>query len=353
MDTPTHMLVGALIGQAIGYKKYGRKAIVMGALGGLIPDLDVFLTPIARLFGNHDEFLGWKYHRGFTHSLWFAPLVGSLIGWATWKHYGRQVGEMWPWIAIMILSILAHPILDTCTIYGTQLLAPFSDHRFFISAVSIIDPLYTIPLIIGVLFCAAQKTRPYARRAALIILILTTSYLGFGLHLNSKAKEIGATQLAEQNIQYERIEAYTTIFQPWLRRIVAWQPNNEIRVGFVSTLSPSHIYWTCQKQASVNIQQNALSTKEGAILDWFSVHTLSFLENEQRLTVSDVRYGVPGPSVFGWWGMEFSIQSDKLIYLGRTQGIRDASWAAIKELFKASYGMENTFLPAQDQGCSE
>ena len=35
------------------------------------------------------------------------------------------------------------------TIYGTQLLLPFTDHPFAIGSVFIIDPLYTVPLILG------------------------------------------------------------------------------------------------------------------------------------------------------------------------------------------------------------
>lgn len=359
MDTPTHMLVGAAIGQvigySIGYKKFGNKALVAGAVGGLVPDLDIFITPVAEALGHHDEFMGWKYHRHFTHSLWFGPVLGSLLGWAAWRHYGRQAGHLLPWISILVLGFFAHPLLDFCTIYGTQLLAPFSNHRFYIPAISIIDPVYSIPLLVAVLFSYISCLRPYARGAAISALVFAALYLVYGYYLNTKAEMIARAQLAEQNISYDRMNAYTTIFQPFLRRVVVWQTDNVLRVGFVSTFSPSPIIWTCRKQIDQNLQKKILSTYQGKMIDWFSIGTLSMVEDEtsRRIVVTDARYGVPGPSVFGWWGMEFLQREDgTLHYMGRMRVERDASWQVIRELFKASYGLPNNFLPKADGGCS-
>lgn len=212
MDSLTQIALGAVIGQAVAGRKIGAKALVFGAIGGFLPDLDVLVTPAAHKLGFHDEFMGWKYHRHVTHSLWFTPLFGSFLGWGLWRWYGKQAGHLWPWILTMVLAILTHPLLDACTIYGTQLLAPFSDHRFFISSVSIIDPIYTLPLLGSLLLFRIKKTRDLSFKLSPIILALTTLYLGFGLSLNGKAENIAQKQLAEQNISYERVDAYTTIF---------------------------------------------------------------------------------------------------------------------------------------------
>jgi len=352
MDTLTHMALGACIGQAIGYRKFGKKSLIFGALGALIPDLDVLITPFTGEFG------GWKYHRHITHSLLFAPLLGSLMGWGLWRHYGRQLGHLWPWIAIMVLSIFTHALLDISTIYGTQFLAPFSNHRFEISAVSIIDPIYTIILLAALFARSLFKDMNAPKILAITAITLSTCYIGYGLYLNNQAERIAAAQLKSQNIAYSEINAYTTIFQPFLRRIVV-NEGDKLRVGFVSTFAPQPIFWGCQKQAPKEIQSAILGTEEGKIFDWFSIGNLSYAQgkSENQIIVTDARYGVPGDSLFGWWGQTYTLSNNsdgKLIatYNGKMQFDREASFHAIKNLFRAAYGLENDFMMTSDKDCS-
>jgi len=354
VDSITQIALGAVIGQAIGGRKLGAKAMIFGGLAGFIPDLDVLVTPIMERMGHHDEFSRWKYHRHVTHSLWFGPVLGSLMGWGLWKWYEKQVGHLLPWIAVMILALLTHPLLDTCTIYGTQLLAPFSDHRYFISSVSIIDPFYSLPLIFSLILYRIKSTRFRSLQISRYILFLTTAYLAFGWGLNFRAESLAKGQLAEKHISYQRLDAYTTIFQPWLRRVVVWEPNEKLRVGFISTLSPSEIKWSCFQQSSSEIRQEILDTYEGRMMNWFSVDTLAVIpvDNGTVIRASDARYGTPGEALLGWWGVEFvRDENGALQYSGRNRAERDSSWHAIGQLFRAAYGLENGFLNSQDQGC--
>lgn len=352
MDTFTQIALGACIGQAIGYKKFGNKALIYGGLGGLIPDLDVFLTPFMGEFG------GWKYHRHFTHALWFGPVVGGIMGWGLWRYYGRQMGHLWPWVAIMVLSILTHPLLDLFTIYGTQLLAPFSTQRFEISAVSIIDPIYTVILLLAMLMRELKPFRGRAQGLASAALLLTTAYLFYGWSINTKAEQIAMAQLEAQKIPYSDVRAFTTIFQPFLRRIVVRQGDEEIRAGFVSIFSPQPIKWGCTTQMDGRVQNAVLQTDEGQLFDWFSMGNLAFLKGDtpDTIIVSDARYGIPGKSLFGWWGQMYKISTDKsgnvtASYLSPFHFDRDSSWHNIKHLFRAAYGLDNDFLLKSDDGC--
>ena len=143
MDTATQALLGAVVGQATFSHKLGGRALLFGAAGGLIPDLDVLAVVTHGPFG---EFI---HHRGFTHSLWFGPVAGPILGWGIW-HYYRWRGRTGPgepgersrlsaWMGLMILALLTHPLIDIFTTYGTQLLAPFSRHRTALNAVGIVD----------------------------------------------------------------------------------------------------------------------------------------------------------------------------------------------------------------------
>lgn len=350
MDTVTQIALGACIGQAIGYRKFGAKAMVFGGLGGLIPDLDVMLTPFMGEYGS------WKYHRHFTHALWFGPLLGALMGWGLWRHYGRQIGHLAPWIWVMVLSILTHPLLDLFTIYGTQLLAPFSNERFEIAGVSIIDPIYTLPLMIVMGLVAFKSLKPHARLMANIALIFTTSYLFFGWALNVRAEQIAAAQLKEQNITYQKLEGFTTIFQPFLRRIVVSEEAG-VRVGFVSTFSPQKIYWACRANIDAKIVDAILKTEDAQVFKWFTGDRLGYAVNQDgTVTVSDMRYGIEGNSRFGWWGQIYQItpKTDGTLsadYIDRLHVERNTSMDAISNLFRAAYGFENNLLLRADEGC--
>ena len=50
MDSITQIVLGAACGEAILGKKIGNRALLFGAIGGTIPDLDVFIGKL--LFNN-------------------------------------------------------------------------------------------------------------------------------------------------------------------------------------------------------------------------------------------------------------------------------------------------------------
>lgn len=349
MDSVTQVLLGACIGQAIGYRRLGPKAIGFGALCGLLPDLDVI--PLRYL----GEFAEWKYHRHITHSLWFGPVVGAFMGWGLWRLYGRKANTLGCWIAVTVLALLTHPLLDLFTVYGTQLLAPFSTKRFIIPAVSIIDPVYTLALLAALLFAALPRLRPYAPRAAAIALVLSTSYLFYGWQQNREAERIARAQLAQEHIEVSDLRAYTTMFQPYLRRVVAHSPDGVLRVGFVSTWNPHPIAWSCRKQAGQKYIDAALSTEAGRLFNWFSSNQLSIARDKNTITLWDSRYGIPGASVSGWWGLEFPItHSSDAIRVGsphRVSAMRDSSWSKVINLFRAAFGLENDFLNKENDNC--
>lgn len=346
MDTITQMALGAVIGQAIGYKKLGWNAPVYGAIGGLIPDLDVLYTDYFGPYGT------WQYHRHITHSLFFAPLVAPLLGWLTWSIHKKVPGHYLTYAFIWFLAIITHPLLDTLTVYGTMLLAPFSNERFTVSAVSIIDPIYTIPLLIALLL-----PRRMAQRGAAIALVVTTLFLGYCWHLNNKAEDIALTQIAEQNIQPEKVSVYTTIFQPYLRRVVVRENIDGaewLRVGFVSTWNPQPIKWACLKQNGSTHKDTILKTEGGRLFDWFADGELSYVAHNGTVTVMDARYGTPGPSVFGFWGLEFALDRG-IVDVERAPAFvrapRDVTREALTGLFRAAYGLPNDFLLKEDLDC--
>ncbi len=132
---------------------WGRLAW-MGALGGMAADLDVLIRSA------DDPLLSIYFHRHFTHSLAFIPVGGafSALPWLIRKRYRVQ------WQSVMLATTVGyatHALLDACTTYGTLLLWPFSMLRVSWHLVSVIDPLFTFPLLGALFFAVRKRSQPW------------------------------------------------------------------------------------------------------------------------------------------------------------------------------------------------
>lgn len=351
MDTLTQMALGATVGQAAFHHRFGRQAALLGALGGLLPDLDVI--PIA-VMGPLAE---WRYHRGLSHALWVGLVLGPLLGWALARVEGRRrggfargpdPGRRQAFTALFVLALVTHPLLDLFTVYGTQLLAPFSSYRFALSGVPIIDPAYTLVLVaaLGVGLVAPKRTR-LATGAALLGLALTTAYLFLGLAQNGRAEAEARRQLAAEGVRYDRLRVYTTVFQIWLRRVVVRTPQ-EVRVGFVSTWAPQPIRWTRYPVPESPLVARTRDTEAGRVFEWFtSEETLATVRPAEGggtiVELTDARYGVPGGNERGFWGLRAVFGAEgRLAGAPARFGIpRAVDRGAIQALFRASFGLPN------------
>jgi inner membrane protein len=81
MDSLTQIILGAACGEAVLGRKIGNKALLFGAMGGTIPDLDVFFGRL--IYTNEIDIM--LFHRGFMHSILFSVLAGFLFGWLAFK----------------------------------------------------------------------------------------------------------------------------------------------------------------------------------------------------------------------------------------------------------------------------
>ncbi|MFI1773511.1 metal-dependent hydrolase [Thalassobellus citreus] len=190
MDSLTQIVLGAACGEAILGKKIGNKALLFGAIGGTIPDLDVLVG--GWLHGN--EIDAMLFHRGFMHSILFSVLAAFLLGWLVYKLYnsGKRLHTTTQkdWVLLFFWSLFTHPILDCFTPYGTQLFAPFSNYRVAFNNIAVADPLYTLPFLICMIVLMFFKRRTVKRQLWLklgigissIYMILT---LGNKLYIDS------------------------------------------------------------------------------------------------------------------------------------------------------------------------
>ena len=310
MDLITQGVLGAAVGQAGFSQKLGRRALGWGAVIGMLPDLDVIVKMSSNPFA---EIL---YHRGFTHSIWFGPLVGPLLGYFLWRYY-RQRDPLSAWMGLGVWALITHPLLDLFTVYGTQLLAPFSDHRFTLSAVPIIDPVYTGTLLLALIFGCIFHRRIWASIVvASVALTLTSGYLFYGLAQNDQAYIYARNQLTEQGFPHADVRVYTTMFQIFLRRIVV-HFSDEVWVGFVTTWAPQKIIWHKQLQPPLQIRQAILNHPYGKIYNWFTSNELIFRQHQsgdQQWDMLDSRFGFLGNTIEGIWGRTVTVDAKGNVY---------------------------------------
>lgn len=176
VDSLTQVALGASLSVAVmGRRTALWKAALWGGLAGLLPDLDV-------LIDHGDDLQNMVHHRGPSHSLLLltllAPALAAMvcaIERRSSRPPGQPVASWRRWTLALWLALFTHPLLDLMTVYGTQLLQPVSDQAFGVGSIFIIDPVYSLPLIGGLL--AAAVLRDGGLRANRWGLALSTGYL--------------------------------------------------------------------------------------------------------------------------------------------------------------------------------
>lgn len=236
MDSVSQLALGASIGIALmGRRTATWKAALWGGIAGTIPDLDVFVD-------HGDAVLNMVLHRGHSHSLLWTALGGTLLGlFASRLHNESQ--HRWRWAMAMLTAMATHPLLDALTIYGTQLLQPFSDEAFGVGSMFIIDPLYTLPLLAGVIIALSRAAHKGLRWNG-SLLALSTVYLGWSLLAQVWVTEQVQRSMAIQGLKPQSLLVTPAPLNTMLWRVVAIQGDHYYE-GYYALLDGSRpVRWT-------------------------------------------------------------------------------------------------------------
>jgi len=230
MDSLTQLTLGAAVGEATLGRQVGKKAPLWGAALGTLPDLDVLANPFLSEVG------ALAFHRSMTHSLLFMVVLSPLLGLAFHRlHRSETVAwTRWGWMAFAVLS--THVLLDCLTTYGTQVFWPVSDYPVIFGTVFIIDPLYTVPLALGLLVSLSWSSTHRKRRLANAIgLGLSTAYLLVTVGNKLYVEHVFTRSLEAQDLPSERVFTKPTAFNNVLWTAIA-EDDNGFHVGFYSLL---------------------------------------------------------------------------------------------------------------------
>lgn len=202
MDSITQAVLGAAIGKVCLGNKLGNKAIWIGAAIATIPDLDVitlpFLDPLQRL----------SMHRGYSHSILFCVLLALLLSYLLQR---MKMFESLSFSRLLIfhwLALSTHILLDGFTSYGTLLFLPFSDCRFGFDSINVIDPIYTLPLLIGVLVSAFSKNKSWiVQHSNSLGIAISCIYLATTLVIKNDVADRFEKAINSQNIQITKLHS--------------------------------------------------------------------------------------------------------------------------------------------------
>ncbi len=258
------------------------KAALWGAVAGTMPDLDVFIdhgNPIRNMVLHRAE-----THAPFWLTLFSLPLAAAVArlhgDWAHWRRW---------WLALW-LALVTHPLLDAMTVYGTQLALPFSDHPFAVASVFIIDPLYTLPLLLGTAWALAGRGSPRSLRANTAGLVLSCAYLAWGVAAQQIATRAATVALAAQGIAAERVLVMPTAFNSLLWRVVVIS-GDEYLEGFHSLLDADPRI-DFDRFARGNVLASALQGQDDVRrLQAFSKGFYRVQQDGPQVLISDLRMG--------------------------------------------------------------
>lgn len=246
MDSLTQLALGAAIGTAVLGRRAGPRAALWGAFCGTLPDLDVLIP-----YG--DPIRNFTYHRGVSHSLFWLTVAAPLVAWLIdrcQRSFGRDRGVRYQdWLLLAWLALVTHPLLDAFTVYGTQLLLPFSDYPVGLGSIFIIDPLYTVPLLVGVIAACRlhRRAQPRAARWNGAGLVASTAYLAWSLAAQWHVGNVVARTAAATNLDGGRTLVTPTPFNTLVWRVVVMD-DDAYYEGFRSLLDDG---------ATVTLQRHA------------------------------------------------------------------------------------------------
>jgi inner membrane protein len=310
MDPISQGALGAVAAGSLAKdKKTVRRALFVGWAGGMLADADIFIRSA------EDPLLNIEYHRHFSHSLLFIPIGGLICAAVLWLVFRRRE----KFSSLLLWSTAGYAtagLLDACTSYGTRLLWPFLDVRVAWNIISIIDPIFTLTILI--LLGIAFKKR--ASRWAIVAGVFALAYLMLGVVQNGRASRLQSELIAERG---HAGSADMETVKPSIGNLVLWRSVylyngkfhiDAVRVGF---LGGRKVYPGVEV-AALSADELESGVPEDSVLagdiDRFAHFSADYLARhpDDEDVVGDLRYAMVPNSAYPLWGIRYdSAKSDQ------------------------------------------
>ena len=308
MDSLTQIALGSAVAVAsMGRRTAVWKAALWGAVAGTLPDLDAFID-------HGDDMLNMVLHRAESHALLYLTLFAPLLAWLVSRLHGegdgfksraapslnrspaggsdpRSGGAWGRWTLALWLVLITHPLLDAMTVYGTQLLLPFTHQPYGVGSVFIIDLAYTLPLIVGVVAALRMADAARGLRWNAAGLILSTAYLAWGVGAQWQVERIARASLQQAGIEAEGLLVTPTPFNTVLWRLVATTPT-QYHEGFYSFMDATPtVRWTAHPRGAALMAQHGQAEPVARLAAFTHGFYRLATTTDGQLRITDLRMG--------------------------------------------------------------
>lgn len=295
MDSLTQMVLGAAVAAAVVPAKMRRRALVYGAALGTLPDLDVlvrYADPVSNM----------TLHRSYSHSLLLLPFVAIVLWWLARRYDAAVAAAPRRWLAAFLLALVTHPLLDAFTIYGTQLWWPIDPTPIGLGSMFIIDPLYTLPLLIVVILVALRpkpNASPRGEFALPWALGLSSTYLMWSVLAQQFVLERARSDPNRPNSPDSMLLATPAPFTTLLWRVIQRQPGS-FDEAYMSLLADSAPVPWVRHPSRDDLRPQLAGHPPYDRLAWFNQGWYSLHAADQRVILSDLRMGSEPLYVFAF-----------------------------------------------------
>jgi len=308
MDPLSQACLGSSLAQATANNRTKQlSALLIGALSGMAPDLDFLIR------SSSDPLLFLEYHRQFTHSLIFIPFGALFCTFFLYFVFKKQLTFKQVYI-FAFLGYATHGLLDACTSYGTQLFWPFSNERVSWSIVSIIDPVFTIPILLLIIFSVYKKNNHYARIAFAYAIL----FLSAGFFQKIRASD-SILQIAKQRgHQPERIIVKPSFANRHVWKLI-YEYNGNYYVDAVKLLwNKQLIPGTSVPKLDVlrdfpSLNKQSIQAKDIERFRWFSNDFLAVSPFDKNMII-DVRYSFIPNKIKMMWGIKIDNSMNHVVF---------------------------------------
>lgn len=210
MDSITHIVLGATLGELIAGKKLGKNAMILGAAAQSLPDIDF----VAGFWMNPSNY--FLAHRGFTHSFLFVAIASLLLPFVVNGFHSMKM-QYRHWNTFFLIQLLIHILLDSLNAYGVGWFEPFSHTRVSFDLLFVADPFFTIWFVIACTALMILKLHsPHRMQWVLACISIGVIYVVLAMNNKAIVDKAVHQSLESQYISPDRILATPTPLNCWL-----------------------------------------------------------------------------------------------------------------------------------------
>ncbi|HMU97354.1 MAG TPA: metal-dependent hydrolase [Chitinophagales bacterium] len=282
MDSFTQITLGIATAEVIAGKELKNRTFLYGAILGTIPDLDIL---VGKFMNDVD---GVAIHRGLSHSILFFACISPFFAWLIYKmEKGKIQYNKAIWLVFWCL--LTHVLLDMFTSWGTQILWPL-DYRFALKTIFVVDPLFTIPLLIALIFVWRNKDNFQRQKYLFRGLYISLTYL-----LLTGCIKLYAVAKFEQALKDNKLIYQHLIVKPTAFNCILWNANVATSEGYY--LADYSLFDSQAIRFKFYSKNKTLEEKLTTISDFQKLKSISegwylITQQNEKLYFNDLRFGL-------------------------------------------------------------